>query len=682
MDDRKRRKSFGDRNRRISLLMRTPDRVGSSSSLITTPITPVRQKVSEEEAKRSFEEWMKIAADNKINSNNCFNLALIDYFHDLTLLRDGDAINFQRASCTLDGCIKIYTSRVDYVDVETKKLLSGLADRMEGSQREPDEDGGDEDDEDDDGESPNPSQKPSKKKPSRGGKTLEKDFGSLNIKKLELDFMVDPLFKKTSADFDEGGAHGLLLNHLAISSEGGIIFDSSDLSSSLVDADSNFQNDRIDITKLKSKFEGSLNQIWGLSVCPSLKSFSFSFSGSSIEQFDIQNMINEAHEAALASASRAVSGGDAGTNGETPWTGYDSDDMGANEYFDDDDGAPYPNNDHEPLNESGIALFEESLVSLTAAPEEDLYSYFDTRISKSWAGPEFWKLRSLKNAAKPASRTVKQREVVTIDFQEDEPLAESELFAFSKASLSLPKQSEKAGSRFLLPEDVRFSSKDLLGLFLKPNCKAIFLKKKSRPSGLPHTASSVNPDPNEGAFWAEHDGDDVAFSIHPADSHGQDADPYDGFSPMNDHYDDDDDDDVEEIDLSVEDYAAMSQNGTYDFGSQLVNLPKKTKAVPLNFAKTAKKVDVKLLKENLWKTMSHSDDLGASPDQTSGEVKFTEVVSDLKQHYSDKKLKDISPAFCFICVLHLANEQGLEIQGNGGLSDLMIQGATLKPAIH
>jgi condensin complex subunit 2 len=54
-------------------------------------------------------------------------LALIDYFSDLNILRDGDSINFQKASCTLDGCVKIYTSRVDSVASETGKLLTGLA---------------------------------------------------------------------------------------------------------------------------------------------------------------------------------------------------------------------------------------------------------------------------------------------------------------------------------------------------------------------------------------------------------------------------------------------------------------------------------------------------------------------------------------------------------------------------
>lgn len=99
----------------------------------------------------NFEEWMKMATDNKINATNSWNFALIDYFHDMSLLKEGDGVNFQRASCTLDGCVKIYTSRVDSVATETGKLLSGLADSNskkkdreedgEESEEEVDEDG-------------------------------------------------------------------------------------------------------------------------------------------------------------------------------------------------------------------------------------------------------------------------------------------------------------------------------------------------------------------------------------------------------------------------------------------------------------------------------------------------------------------------------------------------------------
>jgi condensin complex subunit 2 len=101
----------------------------------------------------NFEEWMKMATDNKINAANSWNFALIDYFHDMSLLKEGDGVNFQKASCTLDGCVKIYTSRVDSVATETGKLLSGLADSRDNKRkdREGDEDEEDEDEVDDDG---------------------------------------------------------------------------------------------------------------------------------------------------------------------------------------------------------------------------------------------------------------------------------------------------------------------------------------------------------------------------------------------------------------------------------------------------------------------------------------------------------------------------------------------------
>lgn len=38
--------------------------------------------------------------------------------------------------------------------------------------------------------------------------TLEPNFEALNVKKFDLAFAVDPLFHKTSAQFDEGGAKG------------------------------------------------------------------------------------------------------------------------------------------------------------------------------------------------------------------------------------------------------------------------------------------------------------------------------------------------------------------------------------------------------------------------------------------------------------------------------------------
>lgn len=62
-----------------------------------------------------------------------------------------------------------------------------------------------------------------------------------------MDFAVDPLFKKTSADFDEGGARGLLLNHLSIDQHCKIIFDASDAT---IECDTEeLDGDRVDVEK-------------------------------------------------------------------------------------------------------------------------------------------------------------------------------------------------------------------------------------------------------------------------------------------------------------------------------------------------------------------------------------------------------------------------------------------------
>jgi condensin complex subunit 2 len=111
----------------------------------------------------NFEEWMKMATDNKINATNSWNFALIDYFHDMSLLKEGDGVNFQKASCTLDGCVKIYTSRVDSVATETGKLLSGLADSRESKKKKDDGDEGEESDEEELDEDGNVRKKPKRK---------------------------------------------------------------------------------------------------------------------------------------------------------------------------------------------------------------------------------------------------------------------------------------------------------------------------------------------------------------------------------------------------------------------------------------------------------------------------------------------------------------------------------------
>jgi hypothetical protein len=46
--------------------------------------------------------------------------------------------------------------------------------------------------------------------------TIEKDEKKINFQGLELGFDIDPLFQKTSSQFDETGNTGLLLNTIRI----------------------------------------------------------------------------------------------------------------------------------------------------------------------------------------------------------------------------------------------------------------------------------------------------------------------------------------------------------------------------------------------------------------------------------------------------------------------------------
>jgi condensin complex subunit 2 len=139
----------------------------------------------------------------------------------MSLLQDGDSINFQKASHTLDGCVKVYTSRIDSVDSETKKLLLGLVDKNEMDPVSAADDG----------------EVGQAKKKRTANRTLTLvDNATISLGSFEKDFSADPLFQKTAADFDEGGAKGLLLGNLDISSTGRIIFDAADLDEEAGDA--------------------------------------------------------------------------------------------------------------------------------------------------------------------------------------------------------------------------------------------------------------------------------------------------------------------------------------------------------------------------------------------------------------------------------------------------------------
>ena len=647
---------------------------------------------------------------------------------------------------------------------------------------------------------------------------------------MELEFAVDPLFKKASADFDEGGAKGLLLNHLSIDSEGRIVFDSSDDTgnatpncetseiSQTEEEDGELstpvktrserqpisdENVEIDIDALASKFFPDLSILDSQDICPSMKSFALGDPNSdlTIPFLKPPEDWRDAHKDKPPILSAEINLGDQtgifldGTNA----AGFDDDD--------DDDGGVLGGFDlppHTGFGEGGEAWAKEAAlepmlrVSRTgddcfasdgaqdgiavgdfdpANPQGDVYgvslnhrdgndhenilAYFDNALKSQragWAGHEHWRIRKIKLAAASAEnptpvRQRKEKEPFEIDFLSPMSQSAAEMvytMASSNSAISLPKAQWKTKSRNLLPDDRHFNSRSLLSLFLKPKAR---LGRRNNMPGLPGRdggSRSVGGDKErfeemDEAYWArrkeeeEPNGEDARKEGDYDANFFADDDaglPFVGGIP-----DDDDDDDDEHGPAGFTDaremlspppssteapgpQAAQSQTKMLpgSFGSQLVTQGG-TRLRPeyVNYARVAKKVDVRRLKENMWMGMSESlmasIDGGELPEDTHGpptpaqtdldgdvdmmdvdapeemapkvtaglddkmldkvpELKFTDMIGDLRKVYPEQQMRDISTSYCFICLLHLANEKGLVLDGGreeGSMQEILVR---------
>ncbi|KAL7268047.1 hypothetical protein RUND412_009345 [Rhizina undulata] len=698
----------------------------------------------------NFEEWMKLATDNKINATNSWNFALIDYFHDMSLLKDGEGINFQKASCTLDGCVKIYTSRVDSVATETGKLLSGLADSSSKKKDTGDAEGGEDtegsDEEDENGEG---RKKPKKKVQRSSEATLAKDFSSIRIKKLELEFSVDPLFKKASADFDEGGAKGLLLNHLSIDAKGRIVFDSSDDKKDPdemgADGDGDEREEKeeaeedeedeeqgnleIDLNFLREKAFPNLSILDNQDICPSLKNFDLGDPAGSLD-IPFLKALEERNEDNNNNDNDGFSDGDGGFGGDGMAFGFD-DGVGLVRADDGEISIAFGEGGELWATETiadaaerflspakrpmlGLGGGRESLGTMGVVDSngnefgvsfggghDDILSYFDEALKKNWAGPEHWRIRKIKDNTKPAAAAVRQRkekEVFEIDFMNPAAdVPDDVLRAKSTATINMPKKDWKSKTRHLLPDDKHFNSRQLLRLFLKPKAS---LASRRRHGG--HIAINVPPeeagDMNE-EFWAkENMAKDIQASSTPEPNKGNyDANFFnDGeFDDLHGGMDDDDDfaDAREEFSPGVDDGSSGNVPPNphapslplFDFGSQLVTSTRRVRPEYVQYARVAKKVDVRKLKENMWNGLNFEaqeiDMTVQSPNKLpqptpsleGGPRKFTEIMNNLQQVYPKNILADISTSYCFICLLHLANEKGLVLKSNDQLTELSIE---------
>ena len=110
--------------------------------------------------------------------------------------------------------------------------------------------------------------------------------------------------------------------------------------------------------------------------------------------------------------------------------------------------------------------------------------------------------------------------------------------------------------------------------------------------------------------------------------------------------------------------AAGGWNDDGDNG--LVDAPRKVEKIEVNYARTTKVVDIRALKQTIWKDLEEEN---ATVEQKHS---FHEILSQFPEENPAGRLEDISVHMAFICALHLANEHGLVIKSVPEMNDLVI----------
>ena len=489
-----------------------------------------------------------------------------------------------------------------------------------------------------------------------------------------------------AADFDEGGAKGLLLNHLAIDSNGRIVFDSSDDAEDAsgeadgskresraiagdggegekVDAKTHdqdtatqMQTEDIDIASLRARFFSNLDMLDEQDICPSLKNFDLGDPAGSPEipflkaPEDWRQETNNPVKGGLGDQTGIFLDGDNVAGFEDDDDVLGGFDLGGDAGFGEGGEVWAKNAAIEPqigvrdvgfeeggvgggqAEGMGVGDFEpesnQYAVSLHRTKfdggHEDILSYFDNALKKNWAGPEHWKIGRIKTISKasaPARPKRKEKEPFEIDFESPLDPALAEMIctpATSNSAISLPKTQWKSKTRNLLPDDQHFNSKQLLRLFLKPKARLGSRKLGfgTRRQGI--IQEEVPENEMDEAFWARR-AKDVNQAIPDGNAPQGDYDANffqdDGLGFPNGPPDDEEDfaDAREAFSPGIEGDAGRESQGAPDamqegaFGTQLVTQSRRLRPEYVQYARVAKKVDVRRLKEEMWRGIGFED---------------------------------------------------------------------------
>ncbi|KAG7638244.1 Condensin complex subunit 2 [Arabidopsis thaliana] len=590
-----------------------------------------------------FQNCIKLASENKINQKNTWELNLIDHLCEIIKVEDENntETNFQKASCTLEAGVKIYSMRVDSVHSEAYKVLGGIT-------RAGHDDGGDHEDAAGAVENATNQNKQPEKKISPLS-TLEPSFDGLNVKKFDVAFAVDPLYHQTSAQFDEGGAKGLLLNNLGVYGGCQVLFDSQEIPGKLVlSANKLDKSETIDLSFAEDCVEQMvLNMRKKDEIVPSLRAIINQFDEANQRPSDTFSCGQQTTESFDISHANDASYADDDEGYENFGTSFDYEGQSGDvdENFGPNDAEPTYSNFHEEDEPASL----QDMDSDDRLENVDDYLFLSLGISSkqnSWAGPDHWKYRKTKGpdvqsasenkSSPPAKKTRKKKQAEPeLDFAKALEEEMPDIFAPPKNPKTLLLPASRTPCQTKLPEDCHYQPENLIKLFLLPNVMCLG-RRRRKNSG--ETSRQQHDDYEHGESWGNdnvYDDDDGPF-----DDNGND------------------------------------QSDAEDTNT-LISQPRQVNKIDVQYDKASKQVDVQVLKETLWECLQESHQPPIQDEEHQQEPPESRSFKVLLASFPDdcqaaERTQDISPHLCFICLLHLANEHNLSLIGSQNLDDLTI----------
>ncbi|NXX53872.1 CND2 protein, partial [Scopus umbretta] len=617
-----------------------------------------------------YSTCIKLSTENKITTKNAFGLHLIDYMTEILKQKDSELTNFKIAAGTLDASAKIYAVRVDVVHADTYKVLGGLGKDSAPTKNVDSPEGED---------SPaSEAVKTVQKKKKHSFKTIEQNLNNINVSEANRRCEVDPMFQKTAASFDECSTAGIFLTGLHTQScHSELLFDSKIMPLPSSETLTLPNSDPVKVMDLKSLLAQCIEK---RPICSSLAGFQFT-------KWDAESH-NESVSALLDKFKKSDQVFD--INAEIDSDVEDCVPTLPDDNFNSDSprstGAEKIGEFTESLNSFGAVCkskrtdavpFGEGDVGtmclhLSMKPGE--YSYFSPRTLSMWAGPEHWRFKPRhKSDADSEKETKKRSAKKAIEINFDEDIDFEAYFRKTKASVTLAKsilESQNMKST-TLPTDFNYDPNNMLQLFLKP---AVKLCRTSRPDGsLDHEDEIGEYDynnPNDTSNFCpalqaaddDDDNDPIQFmgqtgefnlTTHPE---GQDAE-------LNRV--------VGDIDITT--YGELN----------LIAEPQKVNKIALQYAKTAKKMDMKRLKKNMWDLLTDEQkketvaEVNAEKEKdtsvVAGEKVFSSITKELLHRLPSAMANNLSVPLAFACLLHLANEKNLKLEGTEDLSDVLVK---------